>query len=72
MYYWLIEHLGATRTSLVTYISPVIAVFLGVFVLNEPLDWTVFVGLAGIIAGVVLVTRKRSPNAVPLVTAEEV
>ncbi len=72
MYYWLIENMGATRTSLVTYISPVIAVFLGVIVLNEPLDWTVFVGLAGIIAGVVLVTLKRSPTAVPVVTAEEV
>lgn len=71
MYYWLIEHVGATRTSLVTYISPVIAVFLGALVLNETLDWTTFAGLLLIVAGVGLVTRKRAPNAVPLVTAEE-
>lgn len=71
MYYWLIEHVGATRTSLVTYISPVIAVFLGVLVLNETLDWTTFVGLLLIVAGVGLVTRKRAADAVPLVTAEE-
>jgi drug/metabolite transporter (DMT)-like permease len=71
MYYWLIEHVGATRTSLVTYISPVIAVFLGALVLNETLHWTTFAGLLLIVAGVGLVTRKRAPDAVPLVTAEE-
>lgn len=72
MYYWLIEHVGATRTSLVTYISPVIAVFLGAVFLNEALDWTTFAGLLLIVAGVGLVTRKRSLNAVAVVTAEEV
>lgn len=72
MYYWLIEQVGATRTSLVTYISPVIAVFLGAIVLGEEMDWTTFVGLLFIIAGVALVSRKRAPQATPLVTAEEV
>jgi drug/metabolite transporter (DMT)-like permease len=71
MYYWLIENVGATRTSLVTYISPVIAVILGVIVLGETADWTTFVGLILIIVGVGAVTRKRAPDAVPLVTAEE-
>jgi drug/metabolite transporter (DMT)-like permease len=71
MYYWLIEHVGATRTSLVTYISPVIAVFLGVIFLGEVMDWTTFVGLVLIIAGVGLVTRKRAESATPLVIAEE-
>ncbi|RIK28041.1 MAG: EamA family transporter [Chloroflexi bacterium] len=71
MYYWLIEHVGATRTSLVTYISPVIAIFLGAAILNESLHWTTFAGLSLIVAGVGLVTRKRAPDAVPLVTAEE-
>ncbi|OQY95637.1 MAG: hypothetical protein B6D41_05705 [Chloroflexi bacterium UTCFX4] len=72
LYYWLIEQVGATRTSLVTYISPVIAVFLGALVLNETLDWTTVAGLILIVAGVGLVTRKRAPDAAPIVTAEEV
>lgn len=66
LYYWLIEHTGATSTSLVTYIIPVSAIFLGAVVLNEHFDWTVFAGLAAIIAGVGLVTRdSQTPVAVP-------
>lgn len=57
LYYWLIEHVGATRTSLVTYISPVIAVILGAVYLHEELQWTTVAGLVLIIAGVGLVTN---------------
>lgn len=71
MYYWLIEQIGATRTSLVTYVSPVIALFLGAIFLDEALHWTTFVGLVLIVAGVGLVSRKRTEQATPLVTAEE-
>lgn len=57
LYFWLIARVGATRTSLVTYISPVIAVILGAVVLNESLQWTMVVGLVLIVAGVGLVTN---------------
>lgn len=60
LYYWLIGQTGATITLLVTYIIPVSAIILGAVVLNEHFDWTAFVGLAGIIAGVGLVTRTSS------------
>lgn len=57
MYFWLIANVGATRTSLVTYISPVIAVILGAVVLNEHLNWSMVVGLGLVVAGVGLVTN---------------
>lgn len=57
LFYWLIVHVGATRTSLVTYVSPVIALILGAVVLQEPLQWTMLVGLVLIIGGVGLVTN---------------
>ncbi len=57
MYYWLISNVGATRTSLVTYISPVIAVILGAVYLQEHLQWTTLVGLVLIVAGVAVVTN---------------
>lgn len=57
MYYWLVANVGATRTSLVTYISPVIAVVLGAVFLNEHLQWTTVAGLVLIIMGVGLVTN---------------
>lgn len=60
LYYWLIENVGATRTSLVTYISPVIAVILGAVLLGEELHWATLVGLVLIIAGVGLVTNVRA------------
>ncbi len=55
LYFWLIANTGPTRTSLVTFISPILAVILGAVVLNEKLDWTTFVGLVLIAVGVGLV-----------------
>jgi drug/metabolite transporter (DMT)-like permease len=63
LYYWLIDHTGATSTSLVTYIIPVSAIILGAVVLHERFAWTAFAGLVGIIAGVGLVTRQSAPRA---------
>lgn len=59
LYYWLISHVGATRTALVTYISPVVALVLGAVFLNESWQWTTVGGLVLIIAGVGLVTNMR-------------
>jgi drug/metabolite transporter (DMT)-like permease len=57
IYFWLIAHLGATRTSLTTYVSPVVALFLGWLVLGEMLHWSMLAGLVLIVAGVGLVTN---------------
>lgn len=70
MYYWLIANVGPTRTSLVTYIGPVVAVILGAVFLQERLQWTTLVGLALIVAGVGLVTNlqlslPRGQNVIP-------
>jgi drug/metabolite transporter (DMT)-like permease len=64
LYYWLIDHTGATSTSLVTYIIPVSAIILGAVVLHERFDWIAFAGLVGIIAGVGLVTRQSAAQVV--------
>ncbi len=70
LYYWLIEHAGPTSTSLVTYISPVTSILLGASVLREQFDWTAFVGFAGIVAGVALVSRSAPEQAQPPVGVE--
>lgn len=57
LFYWLIAQVGATRTSLVTYVSPIVALILGAVILQEPLHWTMVVGLGLIIGGVGLVTN---------------
>lgn len=54
LYYGLIEDVGATTASMVTYLIPVVAVALGVLVLDEPVTWNLFAGAAVVIGGVAL------------------
>ncbi len=61
LYYWLIANTGATRTTLVTYIMPLMGVMWGALILHEPIEWEAIIGLALIIGGVGLVTRQRQP-----------
>ena len=58
-YYHLLNHWGATRSSLVTYCVPVVAVTLGIIFLNEHITWHLVVGGALIIGGIALVNKKN-------------
>jgi drug/metabolite transporter (DMT)-like permease len=49
---------GATRTTLVAYLLPVVGIVLGYLVLQEPVDGRLIVGTALVIAGVGLVNSK--------------
>jgi drug/metabolite transporter (DMT)-like permease len=55
LFFRIIERWGATRTTLVTYVIPIVAIALGFIVLGERLRPLELVGAALIIAGVVLV-----------------
>jgi len=55
VYFRLLGRWGATRTSLVAYLLPVYGIVLGYLVLQEPVDATLIVGTALVIAGVALV-----------------
>jgi len=55
LFYRLIARWGATRTTLVTYVIPVVAIVVGFIFLDERLRLIELVGAALIIAGVVLV-----------------
>ena len=54
----LFAHWGATRTTLVAYLIPVVGIVLGYLVLAEPVDARIIVGTALVIAGVGLVNSK--------------
>ncbi len=58
--YSLMEGVGATRASTVTYIIPVVAVALGVAVLGERVEWYHFAGGAIVLLGL-LVAERRIP-----------
>jgi drug/metabolite transporter (DMT)-like permease len=55
--YWLFTRMEVTRTSLFTFITPIVAVILGWFILGESVDQNVAVGGALILVGVVLVNQ---------------
>lgn len=59
LFYGVIAELGATKASLVTYIVPVIAVLVGVVVLDEEFRWRLAIGGLITIAGIVAVTATR-------------
>ncbi len=56
LFFWLIRRVTATQASMVSYLIPITAVFLGALVLDEQLAANSFVGLALIIAGVWIVS----------------
>jgi drug/metabolite transporter (DMT)-like permease len=68
LYYWLVQHMDVTKTMLIALVTPIIAVLLGMVVLNEELNWRTVVGGAMIMAGIALIVlwrRKKSPEPVP-------
>lgn len=62
VYYWLLARVSATRASLISYLIPIVAVAIGSVVLGEPLRGRLVAGSALVLAGVVVVTRTRSPG----------
>ena len=57
--YWLFRHMEVTRTSLFTFITPIVAVLLGWLMLGESIDLNVALGGCLILIGVVLVNQAQ-------------
>jgi drug/metabolite transporter (DMT)-like permease len=62
-YLWLVDNLGSVRSSLVTYIIPIVGLFLGWAVLDESIGVNTVLGCALIIAGVAAVMRGQAPSS---------
>jgi drug/metabolite transporter (DMT)-like permease len=59
VYYWLLARVGATQVALVSYSIPIVAVVVGAVLFDEPLRPQLLAGAALILAGVVMVGRRR-------------
>jgi len=55
IYFHLLAAVGATNLLLVTFLIPISALLLGVFILNEQLTWNAIVGMALIVVGLVAI-----------------
>lgn len=64
LYFFLISEAGATQTSLVTYVIPVVGLMLGFVFLDEPLSLAIILGFLLIVVGILLINRRR-PRSEP-------
>jgi drug/metabolite transporter (DMT)-like permease len=63
LYYWLVRRMDVTNTQLISLVTPVVAVLIGVLFLDEELSWRILLGGLGIFAGIgfIILRRRRPP-----------
>lgn len=59
LYFWLMRYVDAHKLSLISYVTPAIALTLGPLVRSEPVTQNTLAGAACILCGVVLVVRGK-------------
>jgi drug/metabolite transporter (DMT)-like permease len=66
LYYWLILNMDVTKSMLISLVTPVVAVILGMIVLDEEIGWRTLIGGAMIMTGIAFVVvrkaRKKEPG----------
>ncbi len=60
---WLMKHSTPARVSTYAYVNPLVAVFLGWLVLNEPISARTLVAAAMIVGAVVVITTEKNRRA---------
>jgi len=63
--YWLMERIGAPRTSMVTYLLPPFALAYGALFLKEPIALNALLGLALVVVGILLANGVLRLRAAP-------
>ena len=56
-YTWLLQNASVSRVSTYAYVNPLVAIFLGSVLLQEPIDAYDVIGAAMIVAAVIVVVR---------------
>jgi drug/metabolite transporter (DMT)-like permease len=62
---WLMKHSRPAKVSTYAYVNPIVAVFLGWWILDESVSPRIFLGAAVIIGGVVIITVSKNRKAKP-------
>lgn len=60
LYYWLVQNMDVTKSMLIALVTPVVAVILGMLVLNEEFGWRTLAGGAMIMGGIALIVIRRN------------
>jgi len=67
LYYYVMNTLGAVRAAGVTFLVPVTAVFWGAALLHESITVPIVIGMAVILAGIVLTSLRSAPRREPAI-----
>ena len=59
LWFIMIYDIGPSRTSMVTYMFPLVGVLLGIIFLKETMTWQIYVGGLLVLAGIYIVNSKR-------------
>lgn len=65
LYFSLMNAWGPTRSSMVSYVFPVVGLFLGITLLGERAGWRLLAGTALVVAGIVIVNFKTFAQFLP-------
>src|ERR1041385_5858436 len=60
LYYWLVQNMDVTKSMLIALVTPVVAVILGMIVLDEEFGWRTLAGGAMIMLGIALIVVRRN------------
>jgi drug/metabolite transporter (DMT)-like permease len=60
LYYWLVLHTDVTKSMLIALVTPVVAVILGMIVLDEEIGWRTLIGGAMIMIGISFIVVRRT------------
>ena len=65
LYYWLVLNMDVTKSMLISLVTPVVAVILGMIVLDEEIGWRTLIGGTMILIGIsfIVVRRTVQPRA---------
>ena len=73
LYYWLVLNMDVTKSMLISLVTPVVAVLLGMIVLDEQIGWRTLAGGAMIMLGIGLIVvrkaRRQKSNEEALATS---
>jgi drug/metabolite transporter (DMT)-like permease len=64
LYYWLVQHMDVTKTMLIALVTPVVAVTLGMLVLDEELHGRTLLGGLMIISGIAIIVTRQAGKKV--------
>ena len=68
LYYWLVLNMDVTKSMLIALVTPVVAVILGMIVLDEEFGWRTLAGGAMIILGIGFIVVRKTKKKEEVVT----